>query len=174
MFSEQESLQDSEARKAQYKPSEPKFNSEMHLFRMEPAIWILTLGTAQGVHDRNFISVSLNGLASPHGWCPYSCRAVTWLWTWELPGCKAQGWIAVVSGHSTCIHLALVLSGETAKHFILSLSCSDSVNEVTKSPVLNPLEAIFSLVLYSYMQLRFENHWVWSLGYEWIPDILFL
>lgn len=67
--------------------------------------------------------------------CPESC-----------PGCflrrRAQGWRAVISGHTTFTHLALVLSGETAKYLILSFSCSDPVNDVTESPVLNPLEAI--------------------------------
>lgn len=50
-----------------------------------------------------------------------------------------------MSGHA---HLALVLSGETAK--FLSLCCSDSVNEVIEFPVLNPL-------FWFYMQLSFEK-----------------
>lgn len=45
-------------------------------------------------------------------------------------------------GHT---HLALVLSGETAT--FLSLGCSDPVSEITESPMLNPLEAIYILVL---------------------------
>lgn len=49
-----------------------------------------------------------------------------------------------MSGHA---HLALVLSGETAK--FLSLCCSDSVNEVIEFPVLNPLEAFYILVLHA-------------------------
>lgn len=34
MFGEQELPQNSEAHKAQYKPSEPKFSSEMHLLKL--------------------------------------------------------------------------------------------------------------------------------------------
>lgn len=52
-----------------------------------------------------------------------------------------------MSGHA---HLALVLSGETAK--FLSL-CSDPVIEVTESSVGNPLEAIYILVLHATAQL---------------------
>lgn len=157
MFSEQESPQDSERHKAQYKPSEPKFNSEMHLFGPEPATCMLTLGAAQGMHGRTCLSVSSSGLASQGGWCPRSCGALSRILSWVLPGCRAQGWRAVISGDTTFTHLALVLSGETAEYFILSLSCSDPFNKITESPVLNPLEAIFSLVLCSYMQLSFEK-----------------
>lgn len=157
MFSEQESPQDSEAHKAQHKPSEPKFNSEMCLFGTEPAIWILTLGTAQGMHGRDCISLChwvgcLHRVAGV-----LNCGAMSWILSWMLPGCRAQGWRAVISGHTIFTHPALVFSGETAKCLSLSLSCSDPVNEVTESPVLNPLEAMFSLVLYSYMQLSFEK-----------------
>lgn len=47
-------------------------------------------------------------------------------------------------GHA---HLALVLSGETAE--FLSLCGSDPVTEVTESALLNPLEAIYILVLHA-------------------------
>ena len=60
-------------------------------------------------------------------------------------------------GRTTFTHLALVLSGETAKYFILSRYCSDPVDEVTESPVLNPLQAGFGLVLCSSVQLSFEE-----------------
>lgn len=44
-------------------------------------------------------------------------------------------------------HAHLVLPGETAE--FLSLCCSDPVNEVTEFSVLNPLEAIYVLVLHA-------------------------
>lgn len=73
---------------------------------------------------------------------------------WLLPGCEAR---AVMYLDIRDTHLALVRNGEAAKYFILSLSCSDQVIEVKESPLLNLHEALFSLLLYGFMQLSFEK-----------------
>lgn len=86
--------------------------------------------------------------------CTGQLRSCLLCLAWLLPGCEAR---AVPYLDIAVTHVALVPNGEAAKCFILSLSCSDQVIEVKESPLLNLDEALFSLLLYVFMQLSFEK-----------------